>query len=136
MRIAVASQNFRTITPHAGMTRRFLVYEAAPGTPPREIDRLDLPRELAVREAARGAPHPLDGVDAVLVGSAGAGFLQRMAERGITAVVTSETDPLKAAANFLAGTLVPAPDRREGAGDSPCYGIRLRARRRAGRRAC
>ena len=31
MKIAVTSQNFRTITPHAGTTRRFLVYEAAEG---------------------------------------------------------------------------------------------------------
>ncbi|MEW8693532.1 MAG: nitrogen fixation protein, partial [Candidatus Thiodiazotropha endolucinida] len=27
MKIAVTSQNFRTITQHAGKTRRFLIYE-------------------------------------------------------------------------------------------------------------
>jgi len=31
MKIAVASQNFRTVTPHAGRTRRFLVYEPSRG---------------------------------------------------------------------------------------------------------
>lgn len=138
MRIAVASQNFRTITPHAGVTRRFLVYEAVPGQPLREAARLDLPRQLAMREVARTAPHPLDAVDVVLVGSAGPGFLRRMEERGIAAVVTSETDPLGAVAHYLAGTLALAPtDRHSGDDDrSPCYGVRLRARRRMGRKAC
>jgi predicted Fe-Mo cluster-binding NifX family protein len=137
MRIAVASQNFRTITPHAGVTRRFLVYEADAGTPPREVDRLDLPRELALREAARTAPHPLDMVDAVIVGSAGPGFLARMAERGIAAVVTTETDPVKAIADYLAGTLPAAPRQPGGAGEGdPCYGVRLRAQRRMRRGGC
>ena len=35
MRIAVASQNFRTVTGHAGKSRRFLVFDVAPvRTPP------------------------------------------------------------------------------------------------------
>jgi predicted Fe-Mo cluster-binding NifX family protein len=138
MRIAVASQNFRTITPHAGVTRRFLVYEAVSGGMPREVDRLDLPREMALREAARTAPHPLDSVDAVLVGSAGPGFLRRMAERGVDAVVTTETDPLRAVASYLAGTLATTvSDKPDGDGDNDvCYGVRLRTRRRLRRRAC
>ncbi|HKJ77206.1 MAG TPA: nitrogen fixation protein, partial [Gammaproteobacteria bacterium] len=43
MEIAITSQNFRTVTGHAGKTRRFLVYEAGPGQEPVEVDRLDLP---------------------------------------------------------------------------------------------
>jgi predicted Fe-Mo cluster-binding NifX family protein len=138
MRIAVASQNFRTITRHAGVTRRFLVYVAERGEPPREVARLDLPRELAMREVARTAPHPLDAVDVVLVGSAGPGFLRRMEERGVVAVVTSETDPLGAVAHYLGGTLTTAPADSTSTGDddSPCYGVRLRARRRTGKKAC
>jgi hypothetical protein len=34
MRIGVTSQNFRTITGHAGKTRRFLVYQATGCRPP------------------------------------------------------------------------------------------------------
>ena len=40
MRIAVTSQNLRTITGHAGKTRRFIVFEAEPGREPVEVDRL------------------------------------------------------------------------------------------------
>lgn len=42
MRIAVTSQNFKTVTGHAGKSRRFLIYEARPGADP--VDRFDLPR--------------------------------------------------------------------------------------------
>lgn len=82
MRIAVASQNFRTVTPHAGKTRRFLIFEVATGAPAREAGRLDLPKELSIHEFRGEGPHPLDEVEAVIAGSAGAGFVRRMAARG------------------------------------------------------
>ncbi|RAI33151.1 NifB/NifX family molybdenum-iron cluster-binding protein [Rhodoplanes serenus] len=109
MRIAVASQNFRTVTGHAGRTRRFLVFEAEQGVAPREVDRLDLPKELAMHEFHGSGPHPLDVVQALIAGSAGPGFIRRMAGRGITAVATSETDPVAAVTHLLAGTLPAAP---------------------------
>jgi predicted Fe-Mo cluster-binding NifX family protein len=34
MRIAVSSQNFRSITSHAGKSRRFIVYELTPARNP------------------------------------------------------------------------------------------------------
>ncbi|MFD2181526.1 NifB/NifX family molybdenum-iron cluster-binding protein [Rhodoplanes azumiensis] len=108
MRIAVASQNFRTVTGHAGKSRRFLVFEAERGAPPREVARLDLPKELSIHEFACDGPHPLFAVDAVIAGSAGAGFVRRMAEHGVTAVATAEPDPATAVAGFLDGTLAPA----------------------------
>jgi predicted Fe-Mo cluster-binding NifX family protein len=134
MRISVTSQNFRTITPHAGVTRRFLVYEGERGGPPREVDRLDLPKELAFREFARQGQHPLDNVDAVIVGSAGPGFIRRLAARGVQVIVTSETDPLTAVTKYFAGTLTPG-EPNETANSSDCYGVRVRARRRQ-RRDC
>ena len=86
MKIAVTSQNFRTITPHAGRTRRFLVYEAAEGGEPVEVDRLDLPKELSMHEFHADSPHSLDAVDVIIAGSFGEGFATRMAARGIVAV--------------------------------------------------
>ena len=58
MRIAVTSQNFRTITGHAGKSRRFLILEADGVTDPIEIDRLDLPMDLSLHEY-HGDDHPL-----------------------------------------------------------------------------
>jgi len=95
MRIAITSQDFKTVTSHAGKARRFLIFDVPPGAEPKEVDRLDLPRELSFHEFA-GGPHPVDGVDAILTAGAGGGFIRKMAERGIRVVVTAETDPLQA----------------------------------------
>ena len=78
MRIAVTSQNFRTITGHAGKTRRFLVFEAEPGGEPREVERLDLPKELSFHEYRGNEAHPVDGVAVIITTSAGAGFVHRV----------------------------------------------------------
>ncbi|MBU6298688.1 MAG: nitrogen fixation protein [Alphaproteobacteria bacterium] len=116
MKFAVASQNFRTVTPHAGKTRRFLLLDAAPGGEPVETGRLDLPKEMCMHEF-RGATHPLYDVQVVIAGSAGPGFIARLKERGVTAVATEETDPRKAVTDYLAGTLKPAaPDEGCGCG--------------------
>lgn len=109
MKIAVTSQNFRTVTPHAGRTRRFLVYQAKPAGDPVEIDRLDMPKDMAMHEFHREGAHPLDTVDVVIAGSFGEGFARRMKKRGIRAVTTDRTDPLEAVQDFLA-----RPDRYSG----------------------
>lgn len=110
MKIAVTSQNFRTITGHAGRTRRFLVFEAEPGMEPIEVDRLDLPPELAFHEFRDTGPHPVDCADVLITGSAGPGFIRRLAARGIRVYVTTETDPRRAIRALFEGTLPsPAP---------------------------
>lgn len=93
MRIAVTSQNFKTITGHAGKSRRFLVYEIAAGREPTEVERIDLPKELSLHEY-HGEDHPLyqRGLNAILTGGAGNRFFERMASRGIEVFTTSETD--------------------------------------------
>ena len=97
MRIAVTSQNFRTVTGHAGKTRRFLVFEAGADGDPKEIGRLDLPKEMSVHAAPPEAPHPLDDYDCVVTGSCGEGFPRKMARRHISVYVTDLTDPAEAA---------------------------------------
>lgn len=106
MKFAVASQNYRTVTPHAGKTRRFLLFDAVPGGRPVECGRLDLPPEMTLH-AFSGGPHPLDRVDVVIAGSAGAGFVTRLGERGVIALSTTETDPCAAVSAYLDGTLPP-----------------------------
>lgn len=108
--IAVSSQNFRTVTGHAGKARRFLVFEVAADMSVREADRLDLPREMAMHEFNDRLPHPLDATDILITGGAGEGFVRRMARRGVRVVATAETDPEAAVHAFLAGCLKsPAP---------------------------
>lgn len=110
MKIAVTSQNFRTITGHAGKTRRFLVYEtAADAATPVEVERLDLPRAMSLHEF-RGDDHPLFAVDYVVTAGCGEGFVRRLALHGVTVIATAEPDPLAAACALVTGqTLPPAP---------------------------
>ena len=115
MKIAITSQNFRTITGHAGKTRRFLLYEIENGQP-RALERWDLPKEMSLH-AYRGEDHPLFQLDGLITGGCGAGFIQRMARHGVRVWVTTETDPQKAVAILAAGEELPAPSPK--AADSP-----------------
>ncbi|MEY6433520.1 NifB/NifX family molybdenum-iron cluster-binding protein [Thioalkalicoccus limnaeus] len=110
MRIAITSQNFRTITSHAGKSRRFLIYEVEREAPPNEVDRLDLPHGMALHDY-HGDDHPLfvAGLDAIVTGGAGSGFVQRMARHGIQVLATSETDPLVALRAIATGQPLPPP---------------------------
>lgn len=109
MRIAVSSQNFRSITSHAGKSRRFIVYEVAPGEEPAEVERLDLPEGMSMHDY-HGDDHPLFGLglDAIVTGGAGGGFVQRMARQRIQVLATGETDIAAALTAIAAGQPLPA----------------------------
>ncbi len=106
MKVGVTSQNFRTITGHAGKARRFLVFAQDGAGQTLEIARLDLPKELSMHEF-RGAVHPIDELDVLITGGCGDGFRQRMASRGVRVVATSETDPQTAATALFGGLPLP-----------------------------
>ncbi len=104
MRIAITSQNFKTITGHAGKTRRFLVYETDSQCLPTEVERIDLPAEMSLH-AYHGEDHPLflAGLESLITQGAGQGFVQRLSRHGIRVFVTSESDPVQAASRVAAG---------------------------------
>lgn len=108
MRIAVTSQNFRTITGHAGKTRRFIVYESQADGSINESERLDMSKAMSLHEF-RGSEHPLFQFDAVITASCGEGFVRRLAGHGVKVVATSENDPALAAKTLASGQALPAP---------------------------
>ena len=113
MKIAVTSQNFRTITQHAGKTRRFLIFERDPATGEvREMARLDLPKELSMHEF-RGQEHPIFEMDYLIAGSGGQGFIGRMASEGVQVILTAEQDPLTAAQAVAEGRPLAPPAAHE-----------------------
>lgn len=103
MHIAITSQNFRTITGHAGKARRFLVYQADANQTPQEVQRLDLPKDQCFHEwhGADNEAHPTDIADVIITAGSGHGFINRLARRGKQVLITSETDPLTAVDLFL-----------------------------------
>lgn len=109
MKIAVTSQNFRTVTGHAGMARRFLVFRASPGAAPELVERLDLPPEMAFH-GFTGDTHPIHDAEVLLTASAGDGLVALMASRGVRVVRTGQQDPVRAVEEVLLGQVTPAVD--------------------------
>jgi predicted Fe-Mo cluster-binding NifX family protein len=108
MNIGVTSQNFRTITGHAGKTRRFLIFAGDTTGQYQEIDRLDLPKEMSIHEF-RGLVHPLDRLNVLITAGCGEGFIRKMTDRGVKVIQTGESDPLTAVNKLMAGqSLKPA----------------------------
>jgi predicted Fe-Mo cluster-binding NifX family protein len=106
MKIGVTSQNFRTITGHAGKTRRFLVYTLNADSEPGEPERLDLPKEMSMHEY-RGDDHPVYAFDKLICGGSGEGFVRRMASHGVEVIATSETEPDRAVRSLARGEALP-----------------------------
>ncbi|MBK1646383.1 nitrogen fixation protein [Thiocapsa imhoffii] len=109
MRVAVTSQNFKTITGHAGKTRRFMIFEADTSGRTVEVERLDLPANMSLHDY-HGEDHPLFSMrlNAIITQGAGQGFVQRMARHGIQVHATSAVDPHEAVGVLLAGQPLPA----------------------------
>ncbi len=116
-KIGVTSQNFRTITGHGGKARRFIIYQVDETGEVEEIDRLDLPRQMSLHETLPTSPHPVDELDVLITGCAGAGFLRKMEARGVRLVQTSARDPLLAVMSLAAGEILPPPELDEKYGD-------------------
>ena len=105
VKIAVTSQNRRTITEHAGKCRKFWVYDTKQGQVTGKT-LLELPIEQSLHESSPQESHPLDAVQVLITGGMGSGLQNRLASKGITALMTAETDPDQAVAAYLQGTLV------------------------------
>jgi predicted Fe-Mo cluster-binding NifX family protein len=95
MIVGVTSQNFRSITGHAGKCRRFLVYAVSDDGHWQAQDRLDLPKEMSLH-AYPGDDHPAYALDVIITAGCGERFIQRMQEHGVAVLTTAETDPISA----------------------------------------
>ena len=104
MKIAVASQNRKQVTGHTGRCRRFWIYEVEAG---RIVSRtlLELPIDQSFHAISPQAPHPLDSVQVLISGGMGEGLVMRLTRMGIEGLVTTESDPDRAVALYLAGNL-------------------------------
>lgn len=107
MRIAIASQNRKTVTGHAGKCRKFWIYQIA-GKVIVSRELLELPIEQSFHESDPAQAHPLDGVNVLICGGMGQGLQNRLKQKGILAFATSETDLERAVAGWLDGTLAEA----------------------------
>ena len=102
MRIAVTSQNRRTITAHAGKCRNFLIYD----TEGRQVvaKRLvELPIEATFHASHGEFPAVLAGIDLLITASLGEKLHSQLVDRRIRPIVTDIADPDTAVDRLLAG---------------------------------
>ena len=100
LRIAVASQNRRTVTGHAGRCRRFRVYDAASRAP---IGDIELSPEQVLHGHTLDAAHPLAQVQVLIAAGIGDGLARRLERAGITSYSSAADDPACAVADYLDG---------------------------------
>ncbi len=104
MKIAVTSQNRKSITEHAGRCRKFQLFEIGEG---RIISKelVELSKEQSFHESSPHEAHPLDVVDVLISGGMGNGMIRRLGNKGITGIITSQSDPETAVKLYLEGKL-------------------------------
>ena len=108
MKIAISSQNARSVTGHPGKCRKFWIYTIEEGKPKgREL--LELAKEQMFHQHPANEPHPLDEVDVLISGMMAVWLQERMATFDVKALATPETDLDKTVADYLAGTLEETP---------------------------
>jgi predicted Fe-Mo cluster-binding NifX family protein len=116
--IAIASQNKREVTGHAGKCSRFLVYtiddDSVTSKEWLELQKEDLFYFRFHHSEEPFAPHPLFGMKAILTGGSGPGFTRNLAHVGVKTYNVMEKDPDEAVAHYLLGDLqvMEAPESR------------------------
>jgi predicted Fe-Mo cluster-binding NifX family protein len=100
LKIAVSSQDRRTITGHTGRCRRFWVYEIRGN----RVDGKAL-RELTPAQTLHSSPlgngHPLDDVHVLITAAVSPFLYQRLQRGGVKPFVTEESDPDEAVRMLL-----------------------------------
>lgn len=110
MKIAIASQNRRSVTQHAGRCRHFFIFDTETGS---SLQSLNLELNQVLRDWQHGQ-HPLLDVQTLIAGSIGKGVIEKLERLGIRALITSERDVGSAVSQFLDGTLPILPVRMQG----------------------
>lgn len=106
MKIAVTSQNRTTVTDHPDQCRKFWIFE----TEYADVVEKHLVELPTRRRATAATPNPLDDINVLITGGIMASALRyHLKQRGIQAVSTLESDPERAVAAWLNGTLDEMP---------------------------
>lgn len=108
MKVAIATrQDWSQVSGHAGQAREWLLFDSRPDAPLPEPQRIALTKEQLPHHFQDDGPHPLHGVQVLIAGSAGDGFLRHMKRWGAEVLLTGETDPRAALRKVLAGEALP-----------------------------
>lgn len=104
LKVAVTSQNRRTITEHAGRCRNFWIYQVEQD---RILDKslLELPQNQSFHDHETGTVHPLDAINVLITASMGPNLYQYLKERHVQTFITQEHEPDLAVQALCRGVL-------------------------------
>lgn len=106
MKIAVASQNRRTVTGHAGRCRRFWIFDTD-GDDLLQRELIELDKSTTLHELAPAIPAPLQLVEVLIAAEMCANLVTRLQRNGIVGHTSSCSEPEAAVRDYLA-ELAPA----------------------------
>lgn len=103
MKIAVCSQNRKTVTGHAGRCRRFRIF-VCEGERIEEEPMLELGIDETFHATRGNETHALDKVDALIAKDMGDGLKRKLENRNIDWWLTEISDPAEAVKAYLQRT--------------------------------
>lgn len=110
MRIAIAvTPDRRRVAGHAGKNPDWLIYDCRPDEAVAAPVVVHLSREQLPHWFADEGPHPLHGVEVIVVASAGDGFFRHMRKWGTAVLLTGESSPTAALAAIRRGEALADP---------------------------
>lgn len=111
LRIGVAvTEDGARISGHAGQARHWLLFELQPGGALPPALPVILAREQLPHHFRDDGPHPLRGVQAIVAGSAGDGFVRHMGKWGAQVLLTGDSDPRAAVEKIRTGVALSDPN--------------------------
>jgi predicted Fe-Mo cluster-binding NifX family protein len=110
MKVAIPTRNWSEVSGHAGQARQWLLYDLSAHSPDKPLPepvRITLTKEQTPHYSKDEDVNPLDGVEIIVAGSAGDGYIRHMKKRGADVLLTGETDPTAALNRLIAGESLP-----------------------------
>lgn len=113
MKIAITSQNRKTVSGHAGKCTRFYIFDVNENKEIEKKELFELDSEMMLHNHFHGpnpnAHHPLFDLDVFITGDMGPGFPIKMKSKGIQAIRTNLKEIDEVIEQALAGTLEMLP---------------------------
>lgn len=110
MKIALASQNRRSLTAHAGKCRHFFIVDT---DRPDILQSRELPLSQVLHVWSGEGTHFLEGIELLVAASIGSGVVEKLSRRGIRALATPERELSRIVEKLIDNSLPTIPIRTE-----------------------
>ncbi len=103
MKIAITSQNAKSVTAHAGRCRKFWLYELPNGSTRIDKQFIELDINETLHAMQSHLPAKLAGIDVLITANLGDSLRNKLDKAGVTTHLAVDTTPDIAVLNYLAG---------------------------------